>query len=193
MNSVGAKYKPYIKEEYEASVPSLVESLGVKNIFEVPKLESIVLHMRFGRYLSDKPKQRYGRELLATIGGAVPCDIVARKSVSQFKVRAGMLCGTKITLRGNEMYEFLARLKIALARMRNFNGFDDKSFDRMGNFSFGIEEHVVFVEVENKNEEGRYGFDITLTWTGGCREDHALNKKKGIALMTALGLPFIRK
>lgn len=173
----------FFQARYLSQKPTLAEALGVTNPHQIPKLNSITLHARYGQYLTNSQKKRFVIQALSMIAGSKAREIQARRSVSQFKIRKGMTCGCAVTLRRDAMYEFLGRLYIALPRMRSFNGFSKKSFDGMGNFNFGIEDHTAFIEVENMIEH-RFGFDVCITTT-------ATNDQYALRLIQSLDFPFL--
>ncbi|TNE42924.1 MAG: 50S ribosomal protein L5, partial [Alphaproteobacteria bacterium] len=144
------KYVPRVKTQYaEVIKPRLVEKFGYKNELEVPRLDKIVLNMGIGDAVNDTKKVRSAAADLALIAGQKPVVTRARKSIATFKVRDGMPIGAKVTLRKDNMFEFVDRLiTIALPRVRDFRGLNGKSFDGRGNFAMGIKEHIVFPEIE---------------------------------------------
>jgi len=181
INRLVEKSIPFFKELYLKQRPKLAESLGVTNPHQIPQLRSVVLHTRYGQYQSDSVKKRTVRAMMSTIAGRKAHEIVARTSVSQFKTRTGMICGCMATLRRDQMYHFLGRLYIALPRMRNFNGFNSKSFDGRGNFNFGIEDQGIFLESERI--DCRFGLDVLISTT-------ARDNKSALALLRSIDLPF---
>lgn len=178
-------HRPFFASRYEKVHKSLAEHMGTKNPHKIPKLKHIVLHARYGAFLGDSGRKRFVKNTLAVIACATPHDIKARKSVAQFKIRAGALCGCKVTLRGDAMYEFLARLWIALPRMRNFNGLHIRALDGSGNCNFGVVDHAAFLEAENMVEQ-RFGFDIAIATT-------ATSNEKCKMLLTEMGIPFAKE
>ena len=140
---------PRLKELYKQSVvPAMMEKFGYKNAMEVPRLNKVVINMGVGD-AKENPKFLEGAmEDLATITGQKPVVTVAKRSVASFKLRAGMKIGTKVTLRGDRMYEFLDRLfNAALPRVRDFRGTSPKSFDGRGNYAMGIREQFIFPDI----------------------------------------------
>jgi len=172
-----------LKDRYiNEVVPKLSESLGLANRMMVPRLTKIAINMGFG--IVDKDVQKKLVEDLARFTGQRPALCKARKSVSNFKLREGMVIGAKVTLRGIRMYEFLDRLvSAALPRIRDFRGVPVRGFDGRGNYTFGLKEQSIFPEVDAAGVSQEQGMDITLCTsandTAGARE-----------LLTLLGVPF---
>ena len=170
----------------EEIVPALVKEFGYKNVNEVPKLVKIVLNMGLGDVKDNSKSFNTAVEELTLIAGQKPVATKAKKAISNFKVRAGMKIGAKVTLRGTRMYEFFDRLvAIALPRVRDFRGVSDKSFDGRGNYSMGVKEQLIFPEISYDKVEKIRGLDITFITTAKTNEEAK-------ALLKALGLPFAR-
>ena len=164
--------------------PQLQQELGLASVMQVPHLEKITLNMGVGEAKTDAKQLDSAIEELTTIAGQRAQVRRARKSIAQFKIREGMPVGTKVTLRGARMYEFLDRLvSIALPRIRDFRGLNPESFDGRGNYSLGIREQIIFPEINYDDIQQVRGLDVTIT-TSAETDDHAR------ALLTALGLPF---
>jgi large subunit ribosomal protein L5 len=178
-------YTPRLKEQYETEIrPRLKDELGVSSIMQVPKLTKITLNMGVGEAKNDAKQLDAAIEELTIIAGQRAQVRKARKSIAQFKIREGMSIGTKVTLRGARMYEFLDRLiSIALPRIRDFRGLNPGSFDGRGNYSLGIREQIIFPEINYDDIQQVRGLDVTITTTAET-DDHAR------ALLRALGLPF---
>jgi large subunit ribosomal protein L5 len=178
-------YTPRLKEQYEREIrPQLQQELGLSSVMQVPRLEKITLNMGVGEAKTDAKQLDSAIEELTTIAGQRAQVRRARKSIAQFKIREGMPVGTKVTLRGARMYEFLDRLvSIALPRIRDFRGLNPESFDGRGNYSLGIREQIIFPEINYDDIQQVRGLDVTIT-TSAETDDHAR------ALLTALGLPF---
>jgi len=174
-----------LKDKYTAeAVPKLRESLGVKNPMLVPKLTKVVVNMGFG--IVEKDVQKKLVEELAAITGQHPLLCKARKSVSNFKLREGMVIGAKVTLRREKMYEFLDRLfNVTLPRIRDFRGLPNRGFDGRGNYTFGLKDQTTFPEIDATQVPVEKGMDITICTTG---DDKAARE-----LLTLLGLPFAGK
>ena len=172
-------------ERYEKEIVSaLSEALGRKNRLSLPRVEKIVVAMGLGRAAQDKKHLEPAAKELSVITGQKPVVCKARKSVSNFKLRAGQEIGLKVTLRGKRMYEFLDRLiSLAIPRVRDFRGLDPQSFDGRGNYSLGLSEQTVFPEVDPNKVEGQQGMHITIVTT-------ARNDTEGHRLLTLMGMPF---
>jgi large subunit ribosomal protein L5 len=178
-------YTPRLKEQYENELrPQLQEELGLSSIMQVPKLLKITLNMGVGEAKTDAKQLDAAVEELTTIAGQRAQVRKATKSIAQFKIREGMPVGTKVTLRGARMYEFLDRLvAIALPRIRDFRGLNPGSFDGRGNYSLGIREQIIFPEINYDDIQQVRGLDVTIT-TSAETDDQAR------ALLQAMGLPF---
>ena len=179
------KYIPRLKWEYdEEIIAALMEKFSYENSLEVPRLEKIVVNMGVGEGTTASKSVDSAAADLAIITGQKPLLIKARKSVAGFKLRAGMTVGCKVTLRGDRMYEFLDRLlSIALPRVRDFRGLSRKSFDGNGNYSTGVEEQLIFPEIDYDDIEKVRGMDV-------CVVTSAKTDREGEALLEALGFPF---
>lgn len=174
------------KRYKEEIVPALMKEFNYKNINEVPKLVKIVLNMGLGDVKDNSKSFNTAVEELTLIAGQKPVATKAKKAISNFKVRAGMKIGAKVTLRGTRMYEFFDKLTaIALPRVRDFRGISDKSFDGRGNYSMGIKEQLIFPEISYDKVEKIRGLDISFITTAKTDEESK-------ALLKALGLPFAR-
>ena len=169
----------------ETVVPALQEQLGLKNVNQVPKLDKIVVTSHVGYAQAErKTATEDAVEEIARITGQKPSVVYARKSVANFKVRAGEAVGARVTLRGNHMWEFLDRfINITAPNIRDFRGFSPKSFDGQGNYATGITDQSIFPEVELDKIKRNLGFDIILVTTASSN-DH------GKALLDALKFPF---
>jgi len=178
-------YSPRLKEEYKSRVISaLKEEFGYKNVMQVPKLERIVLSRGVGAAVADKKLIEYAADELTNITGQKAVTILSKKDVANFKLRRGMPIGTKVTLRGERMYEFLDRLiTSALPRVRDFNGIKSTGFDGRGNYSLGIIEQLIFPEINIDKIKRIDGMNITFVTS-------ADTDKEAKSLLTELGLPF---
>ncbi|WP_287154629.1 50S ribosomal protein L5 [Candidatus Solincola tengchongensis] len=176
---------PRLKEKYlKEVVPALKQRFGYRNDMEVPRLEKIVVNMGVGEGAHDPKAIDGAMKDLALITGQKPKLNRAKKSVAGFKLRAGMSVGCKVTLRGDRMYEFLDRLmSLAIPRVRDFRGLNPKSFDGRGNFTMGLDEQLVFPEIDYDDIDRVRGMDITIVTTAKTDEE-------GRALLDALGMPF---
>ena len=172
-------------EEYNIQIKaSLMSKLGLKNIFEVPKLNKIVLNMGVGEGKEDSKLIDKALEDLTLISGQRAVKTQSKKAISGFKIRAGMPLGVKVTLRNKIMYEFFDRLiNIAIPRIRDFRGLNSKSFDGNGNFSMGIKEHVIFPEINFDKVDKTRGLDITI-----CTS--AKNDNQALELLKSFNMPF---
>lgn len=176
-----ARLKTRYNEELRAK---LQEQLGLKNVMEIPRITKITLNMGVGAASQDKKLLEGAVADMQLIAGQKPVVTHARNSIAGFKIREGWPIGCKVTLRGDQMYEFLDRLiAIAIPRIRDFRGFSPKSFDGRGNYSMGLKEQIVFPEIEFDKIDRIRGMDITITTT-------ARTDDEGRALMRAFGFPF---
>jgi large subunit ribosomal protein L5 len=178
-------YTPRLKERYEKEIrAALKDELGLSSTMQVPKIDKITLNMGVGEAKNDAKQLDAAQEELTIIAGQRAQVRRARKSIAQFKIREGMPVGTKVTLRGARMYEFLDRLvSIALPRIRDFRGLNPRSFDGRGNYSLGLREQIIFPEINYDDIQQVRGLDVTITTTAET-DDHAR------ALLRAIGLPF---
>ena len=164
--------------------PQLQEQLGLGNIMEVPRIEKITLNMGVGEALGDRKVMEHAVSDMTKIAGQKPVIRNARKSVAGFKIREGFPIGCKVTLRRERMYEFLDRLvNIAIPRIRDFRGLNAKSFDKQGNYSLGVNEQIIFPEIDYDQIDTIRGLDITITTT-------ARSPEAGRALLDAFNFPF---
>jgi large subunit ribosomal protein L5 len=176
-----ARLKTRYNEEIKAQ---LQEQLGLKNVMEIPRITKITLNMGVGGATQDKKLLEGAVSDMTLIAGQKPVVTHARNSIAGFKVREGWPIGCKVTLRGDQMYEFLDRLiAITIPRIRDFRGFSPKSFDGRGNYSLGLKEQIVFPEIEFDKIDRIRGMDITVTTT-------ARTDDEGRALLRAFGFPF---
>lgn len=176
---------PRLKDRYQDEViPELMKKYGYTSVMQVPKLEKIVLNMGVGD-AKENPKSLEGAvNDLTVISGQKPVVTTAKKSVANFKVRAGMKIGAKVTLRGNRMYEFLDKLiSIALPRVRDFRGISPNSFDGRGNFALGVREQLIFPEVDFDKIDKIRGMDVIIV-TNARTDEEARD------LLRLLGMPF---
>ena len=155
---------PRLKELFYKEIqPSLKDQFGFKNIYMAPKIEKVVLNMGLGLDGTDSKILKSCEEDMAKITGQKPVTTKFKKSVANFKTRKGSNAGLKVTLRKNKMYEFLDRLvNIALPRIKDFRGLSPKGFDKFGNYTFGIKEHIIFPEVNFDKVDKIRGLDITI-------------------------------
>ncbi len=179
---------PRLKELYKKEIqPSLKEKLGFKNLYMSPKLEKVVINMGLGIDGNDSKILKSCEEDLAKIAGQKPVITKFKKSIANFKTRKGTNSGLKVTLRKNKMYEFIDRLvNIALPRIKDFRGLSSKGFDKFGNYTFGIKEHIIFPEVSFDRADKVRGLDIVIVIS-------SLSKEHSFALLEKLNFPFIKK
>lgn len=145
-------------------VPELMKQFNYGSVMEVPRIEKITLNIGLGEAVADKKVMEHALSDLTKIAGQKPVVTVARKSIAGFKIREGYPVGCMVTLRKDKMYEFLDRLvNIALPRVRDFRGLNGKSFDKFGNYNFGIKEQIIFPEIEYDKIDALRGMNITVT------------------------------
>jgi len=185
---VEPKIPARLKEKYNKEiVPKLREQFAYKSIMQVPRLEKIVINMGVGEAASDAKILDEAIRDLETISGQKPSVRIAKKAISNFKLREGMKIGAKVTLRKEMMYEFLDRfVSLALPRVRDFRGVPDKSFDGRGNYTMGLKEQIIFPEINVDKVTKILGMDITFVTT-------AKTDKEALELLAAFGMPFRKK
>ena len=177
MNNLQKQYK-------EKVVPILMEKFGYKNIHAVPMIKKVAINVGLGQGLKDQEFLTRVKKTLESISGQKPVETLSRKSISNFKIRIGMVIGVKVTLRGKRMWDFLEKLvKITLPRVRDFRGISDKGFDQKGNYTLGFKENVAFPEIGQDEVEKVHGLEINIVST-------TKNKEEGKLLLTELGFPF---
>ncbi len=174
-----------LKQYYEKDVvPKLKQQLGLQNSLEVPRITKITLNMGVGEALNDKKIVDKAMQDMMMISGQKPVATKARRSVATFKIRQGQVIGCKVTLRKQRMYEFLDRLiNVAIPRIRDFRGLNPRSFDGQGNYSIGIQEQIIFPEIDYSQIDTVRGLDVTITTTAKS-DAHAR------ALLEAFNFPF---
>ena len=174
-----------LQEKYKSEVaPAMQGEFNYKSSMAIPKIEKVVINMGVGDAIQDGKLLDQAVEELATIAGQQPAVTRARKSISNFKLREGMPIGCKVTLRRERMYEFLDRLvNIAIPRIRDFRGLNPKSFDKQGNYSMGVQEQIIFPEINYDEIDALRGMDIVITTS-------ARNAEEGKALLEAFNFPF---
>lgn len=174
-----------LKDKYlKEVVPAMMKQFNYANIMQVPKVEKVVINMGVGQAVQDPKQLDAAVRDLTLIAGQKPVVTKAKKSIANFKIRTGMRIGTKVTLRGDRMYEFLDRLfNIALPRVRDFGGISPTSFDGRGNFAMGLREQLVFPEIDYDKIDKIRGMDIVITTTAKTDEEAR-------SLLKLLGLPF---
>jgi large subunit ribosomal protein L5 len=179
------KYTPRLKKQYKDEIiAKLMEEFGYKSIMQVPRLVKISINQGLGDATQDKKIIEESLKELSLIAGQKAVAVKAKRSVSNFKLREGMPIATRVTLRNVKMYEFLDRLvSIALPRVKDFRGINDKSFDGRGNYSMGIKEHIIFPEIEMDKIVRIQGMDITFVTT-------AKTDNEALSLLKQFGMPF---
>lgn len=187
MAATDAPEIPRLKSRYLDEIrPRLQDELALSNVMEVPRLVKIVVNMGVGEALEQSSLLEGAVSDLETITGQRPMTTQARQSIAGFKLRAGQAIGAKVTLRGDRMWEFYDRLvSLAIPRIRDFRGFNPRSFDGRGNYTFGVTEQLIFPEINYDDVDAVRGMDITIVTT-------ADDDEKGRALLSALGFPFRR-
>ena len=179
---------PRLKDQYDKNiVESIKKKFSMKNKLMVPKLIKVVLNMGLGKDSTDKKIVQNCIEDLSMISGQKPILTKYKKSISNFKTRKGSVAGVKVTLRNKKMYEFVDRLvNIALPRIKDFKGLSLDGFDRFGNYTFGIKEHIIFPEISFDKVDRIRGMDITLVTNGR-------NPNLTLALLEEMNFPFIKQ
>ncbi len=179
---------PRLKKQYNEEIaPALVEKFGFKSSMQVPKLLKININRGIGDAVADKKLVDTGVEELTMISGQKAVATIAKKSVSNFKLREGMPIGAKVTLRGEKMYEFLDRfIAISLPRVRDFKGVSEKSFDGRGNYTLGVKEQIIFPEISIDKVKRMSGMDVTFVTSTD-------NDEEAYELLKAFGMPFKNK
>ncbi len=179
------EYTPRLKKKYfEEVVPALQKQFGYKSIMQVPKLTKIAVNQGVGAAIVDKKLIDTGIEEMTQITGQRAVQTKSKKDISNFKLRKGMPIGVRVTLRKDKMYEFLDRLiSVAVPRIRDFRGINEKGFDGRGNYTFGVSEQIIFPEIDIDKISRISGMDITFVTT-------AKTDKECLALLKEFGLPF---
>jgi large subunit ribosomal protein L5 len=177
--------EPRFKAKYSDEIAAkLLDELGLDNVMQVPRMEKIVVNMGVGDATGDSKLVNAAVEDLRTITGQQPKINIATKSISNFKLREGQPIGISVTLRGDRMWEFFDRLvTLAIPRIRDFRGLSPKSFDGNGNYTFGVQEQLMFPEIDYDSVVKIRGMDITFVTTAKTNE-------QGRALLRAFGFPF---
>ncbi len=179
---------PRLKAKYDSEIrDALQQSLGLRNVMQVPRLEKIVLNMGVGAAVGQPSLLEGAVRDLTVIAGQKPIVTKAKKSIAGFKLREGNAIGAKVTLRGARMWEFLDRLiSLAIPRVRDFRGLNPNAFDGRGNYTFGVTEQLIFPEIDYDAIDAPRGMDITIVTT-------AKTNAEGKALLDAFGFPFKRE
>ena len=178
----------FLKEKYTKEiVPALKEKFNYKNDFAVPKMVKVSINVGLGKNFKDAKLLEVMEGVLLRISGQKPIKTRARLSISNFKIREGNIIGMAVTLRGERMYDFVNKLiNITLPRVRDFRGLPKSIVDKTGNASIGLREHMAFPEISSDEVEVIHGLEVNIDTT-------AKNQEEGIALLTALGFPFIQE
>ena len=181
-------YSPRLKDKYQKEVvPALMEQFQYKNHMQVPRITKICLNQGLGIAITDRKHIESGISEMTMIAGQKPVSTKSRKDISNFKLRKGNPIGVRVTLRGERMYEFLDRLiSVALPRVRDFRGVNDKGFDGRGNYTLGVTEQIIFPEIDIDKVASINGMDITFVTT-------ARNDREAYALLKEFGIPFKNK
>lgn len=170
----------------ETVVPALMKERGYQSVMQVPKITKIVINMGIGDATTDPKKLDLAVNELSLITGQHPVVTKAKKSLAVFKLREGMAIGTKVTLRGKKMYDFLDKLiNVALPRVRDFRGLPKTSFDGFGNYTLGVKEQIIFPEIDYDKVQRLRGMDITIVTSAPTNDD-------ALALLQAVGMPFTK-
>jgi large subunit ribosomal protein L5 len=179
------EYQPRLRKKYyEEIIPSLTKQFGYKTVMQAPKLVKIAVNQGIGAALADKKLIDTGIEEMTNITGQKAVPTISKRDVSNFKLRKGSPIGVRVTLRGDKMYEFLDRIvSVALPRVRDFKGINDKGFDGRGNYTFGITEQLIFPEIDIDKVSKINGMDITIVTTSNTDQE-------AFALLKEFGLPF---
>ncbi|MBY0434780.1 MAG: 50S ribosomal protein L5 [Cyclobacteriaceae bacterium] len=179
---------PRLKEKYTKEiVPALKEKFQYKSVMQVPKIEKICINKGIGAAVADKKMIDVGVEEITNISGQKAVPTRSKKDISNFKLRADIPIGVKVTLRGARMYEFMDRLmNVALPRVRDFKGVSDKGFDGRGNYTLGVKEQIIFPEISIDKVSKINGMDITFVTSAQTDEE-------SYALLKAFGMPFVNK
>lgn len=174
-----------LKEKYQKEVvPVLKKELDLKNAMLAPRLTKVVINVGFGRHFKEKEYIANVEKALTKISGQKPVMTKAKKSISAFKIRDGLVIGAKVDLRGERMYDFVDKLtSVTFPRVRDFRGINKKSVDRTGNMTIGFKDQSAFPEIKAEDTNHVFGLEVCLTTNA---KDH----KEGLALFTALGFPF---
>ncbi len=176
---------PRLQKLYnDKGITDLIDAFSYQNRLEVPKINKIVLNMGIGENVSDSKKINSAVDALELISGQKPVKTIAKKAIAGFKLREGLPVGVKVTLRKKIMYEFIDRLiNIALPRVRDFRGLNNKSFDGNGNYAFGIKEHIIFPEINYESVTDIWGMDVIISTSANTDEE-------ALALLKGFNFPF---
>jgi len=181
-------YKPRLREKYfQEIIPALMTQFGYSSKMQAPRIVKVCLNQGLGVAITDRKHIDYGINEMSMVSGQKAVATKSRKDISNFKLRRGMAIGVRVTLRGDKMYEFLDRLiSVAIPRIRDFRGINDKGFDGKGNYTLGIQEQIIFPEIDIDKVSRINGMDITFVTT-------ARNDMEAYALLKEFGIPFKTK
>ena len=176
---------PRLQKLYnDKGITDLIDAFSYQNRLQVPKINKVVLNMGIGENVSDSKKINSAVDALELISGQKPVKTIAKKAIAGFKLREGLPVGVKVTLRKKIMYEFIDRLiNIALPRVRDFRGLNNKSFDGNGNYAFGIKEHIIFPEINYESVTDIWGMDVIISTSANTDEE-------ALALLKVFNFPF---
>ena len=176
---------PRLQKLYnDKGITDLIDAFSYQNRLEVPKINKVVLNKGIGENVSDSKKINSAVDALELISGQKPVKTIAKKAIAGFKLREGLPVGVKVTLRKKIMYEFIDRLiNIALPRVRDFRGLNNKSFDGNGNYAFGIKEHIIFPEINYESVTDIWGMDVIISTSANTDEE-------ALALLKGFNFPF---
>jgi large subunit ribosomal protein L5 len=182
-----SSYLPRLRKRYQdEAMPELQKEFGIDNVMAIPRIEKVVLNIGLGEATQNIKLLDEAVEELAQIAGQRPVITRARKSIAAFKVREGMPIGCRVTLRGSRMWDFLDRLiSIALPRVRDFQGVKTSAFDGRGNYTLGVQDHLIFPDIDYNKVNRTKGLNITIVTT-------AQNDEQALHLLRSLGMPFRR-
>lgn len=177
-----------LKEKYQKeAIPALKDKFGFKNILAVPKITKVVVNVGVGPGIHDARYNEVVENTLTRITGQKPVKTLAKKSISNFKIREGLVVGMMVTLRGSKMFDFMEKLiHVTMPRVRDFRGIPESAVDQNGNMNLGFKEHIVFPEIKSDEVEKIHGLQVTIVTT-------ANNKEEGLELFKQLGFPFSKK
>jgi len=182
------KTKPRLQERYEkAAAPQAMEKFGLKNLMAVPKFKKVVINVGLKQGIKDPKFVDHAEKILSKISGQKPVKTLAKKSISNFKIRQGMVVGMMVTLRGRRMYDFMDKLvNVTLPRVRDFRGLSPKTIDHHGNMTIGFKEFIAFPEVRPDDTDYVHGLEITIV-------TNAKSKEQGLTLLRGIGFPINEK
>lgn len=180
--------KPRLQEKYEkVVVPKVMKDFDLKNVMAAPRITKLVVNVGLKQGLKDPKFNDHVERVITKITGQKPVRTLAKKAISNFKIRQGQVVGTKVTLRGRRMYDFMDKLlTITLPRVRDFRGLSPKTVDRDGNLSIGFREFIAFPEIKPEDTDYAHGLEVTVVTT-------AKDRAKGLSLLRGIGFPINEK